>query len=271
MKLWSILPQVNLRETVDVTEFAIKSDRIKDDLLEKTIESRFPAVKGMPTAHPALAAENKNGVDLKKFIAKMKLFDKAMLMYAYHHAIEESTARRIEQRRLDAMAHEKFQDNVATRKELDAQTFRIMQSWISRFRMEKLFHELRIKSLDDFKKLMHMFHVNGDIRGELQQQMFAKQKGTDPSHLPAPIQWMRITGKDEEIARMKHEIEQKNLLQLDLTRDQLRQDYGKRIIRQLEKVKGDLHHYDLQSTEEAKEVMVADERSARSLKASNES
>ncbi|MCX6119483.1 MAG: hypothetical protein NT027_18250 [Proteobacteria bacterium] len=242
MKLWNILGNVNLREPVKQTEFLFQEERVKSNLIEKKFEAKFPAVPDLNTSHPALSSDNKNGQFLHKFVSELTFLDRELLVRAYFNAMRDDRIKRLEHRDKEIAMEQKFIDRRAVLKEKDEQQFRIMETWVKRFHMEKVFHQLRIKSLDEFKSLMHLFWVQGDKKAEGMRQLYQAQSGVVPSQLPPRIEWMRVTGQEEEYARLKLELVSQDIATLDQAKEQIGTQLKKDLIIQL-KEKTELQHH----------------------------
>jgi hypothetical protein len=81
-----------------------------------------------------------------------------------------------------------------------------------------MFEELGIRSLEDFKRKMHIFNHQADASHQVFINLLLRQLGMEPNHIPSPALMMKITGKDDLIVRMKIEDDRVRLIDLSEAR-----------------------------------------------------
>ena len=91
-------------------------------------------------------------------------------------------------------------------------------TWISRFKLERMFEEIGIRTLEDFKRQMHIFNHQADASHQVFINLLLRQLGMEPNHIPSPALMMKITGKDDLIVRMKIEDDRVRLIDLSEAR-----------------------------------------------------
>ena len=212
MKIFRLATVPDLTHTVSSSEFLSQGKYVEPGSLVQKLVERFPYQPPMPTQHRGLthdpAMEQHH-----KFVSQLQVGEREMLWRAYIHAMKANIEKRVRNRKQIDNDAQKIADNGGPEEHIAEARFRIMQTWIERFRMEKVFHHLRIKSMDDFKKMMHTFYVRADARDKLMLRLLLKQHGLDPKSLPPPVEYMRMTGKDLEIIRDKIAREHHELLE----------------------------------------------------------
>lgn len=227
MKVEKILQPVDLKEFIKPTDFAHNNARVAPDLPAKKILERFPFQPPWPSAHPDFARDT--AVERNyKFLAEMKLGDPELIKFSYRRLKESADLKRLWTWRLK----EKDADARAVELETDNQKHRIMETWAQRFYMEKVFAHLRITSMDEFKRIMHNFHVEADNRQLVQKERFLKQAGDDPGHNPA-IRSGHRPGEVADLARMRLELDNRELIVLSDMRHKLAEQNAALITRSL--------------------------------------
>lgn len=214
MKLWSILPANNIREPVKATDFVTHENRVKEGRLLLLIWARFPTQPAMPIENPALAAKDKNSLARLKFASQMKVTDQEMTQLSFEHAVENDAKARLDGRRKIYLRNEEEAEQALIAGD-DKKHMQILQSWINRSQLQKMFLKLRINSLDDFKSIMKFYHEENDLQAGFQNELFARQCKPSLSQSPENIKLLRIASKEEDIARVKVYMSDKNQSAID--------------------------------------------------------
>lgn len=222
MKIFSLLPTVDLSAPVKPSEFAFQEKFVAKGLPEIKYSVKYKPIPDMPIVHPdqvSNPAEQRN----YKFVGDMRHGDQEFLDFAYRTSVARDQFRIVEAR----TEKERLLQKDSMGDQLDSETQviqrRIALSWMQRIYMEKIFNHLRLASMDEFKRVMHQYHRDHDQSSKVQYKLFLRQSGDDPSQLPPVIEWNRKTGKDMEISRVKLDISQKELKILTDMRHRLAQ------------------------------------------------
>jgi hypothetical protein len=213
MKIFTLQSIPDLKEPVGPNDFASRDKYESKTSLVVTFDERFPIKKDMPINAKQLA-EHESIAHLKKKLIDMSYNDAELLKIAFHHAINNAEVVALERKRDHLKEIRRKDEMYAMLSEISGQKYRIFMQWIERFQMAKMFEELKIKSLDDFKILSHHFHTHADKTHKVQLQEFLRQFGLDPSSFPTPMKYAEITGKDRLILREKAEDERVKLIDL---------------------------------------------------------
>ena len=151
MKVFILGPVVNLSKPVEPTDFASRAKYETKTSLVVKFDERFPVTSEMPIK-PKNLNENPDIAAKGQFLSELKVNDWAMIRIAYERAVAHDEIKRIDTRRDRNRKIAEDDANRGIMSEIGDQKFRIFMEWIKRFQMEKMFENLGLKSLDDFKQ-----------------------------------------------------------------------------------------------------------------------
>jgi hypothetical protein len=217
MKIFKLVDIPDLKKPVAPNEFLARAKYERETSLVVKFENRFPADIVMPH-EPKELLHNKRLEGERKFLIDLTWSDWELLKIALERTIKKEMTKRADMRWQRERDLDAYNDNKVIVQELFESRFRIFMTWLARFKMEKKFHEMGIKSLDDFKLAMNKFHDKADHSHRVLIELFLRQFGLDPNITPTPIQMERLSGKDELLARLKVEDDRTRLINLDEAR-----------------------------------------------------
>lgn len=220
MKIFHLLPQPDLTKVRTSTEFAANEKYTEPGSLLIPLEKRFPIQKDMPIQNPALGKDASLERSYK-FLAELSVLDRELMMIAYRNAIAEGRKKRIKLREAWESDSQKWADNHAIAISESNQQLTILRGWIKRFHMEKVFRDLKVETMDDFKRLMQRIHHKVDGDNAHMHQLLLQQNGKDPSQMMSPTEWAKLNGRDEDMIRMKLNLSHKEILVIDEMRKRI--------------------------------------------------
>ena len=205
----NILTPVNLAEVVKSTDFLLKERLVHKDYLQEKVTEKYPFQPKMPGENPDYS---KSGIEapVKKFLQDLNFGDKELLVYAYKRNQAADRIERVESRIEEERETQFIADTEAINTESRNLQIRLYQAWIQRTHIAKMFLELKVKSMDEFKRLMRIAHNRTDIEANVQEHRMLKQHGRLPGSPPSPNQWFFEHDQKQDIARMSVEVDLKN-------------------------------------------------------------
>lgn len=214
MKVFHLLSIPNLAEPMKATEFVYNQKFVEPGSLLIPLEKRVPPQKDMPIINPKLMKDPSLERSYK-FVSEMNMFDQQLIIQAYRHALAASADRLHTRHQIDERERARRADEHAIAWEIESQRFSIARGWMKRFHMEKVFEHLKIKTMDDLKHLVHIIHERTDIRNNHMHHVMLKQRNQDLGQFLSPIEWARVTGRDEEMIRIKIDLQHKGMLSVN--------------------------------------------------------
>ena len=213
MKIYKIADVTDLKKPIDINDFASRDKYEHTTSLVVKFDERFSVKKNMP-AEAKQMVENEHMSHQKKKLIDMTYNDMELVRLAFHHAVNNAVVRELERKYDKSLETKRKHDLDTILSEIGGQKFRIFMEWIKRFHMQKLFHDIKIKSYDDFKAMEHYFHTHTDKNQKVQLEQFLRQFGLDPRRFPPPMKYAQLTGQDRIILRDKAEDERVKLIDL---------------------------------------------------------
>jgi hypothetical protein len=213
MKVFKIIDIPDLKTPVAPNEFLSRAKYVSDTSIEVKFAERFPLEKLMPHEPPNLM-HNKSMEATKKNLVDLSWSDWELLKVALERTIKKEMTKRADARLERELELSEHAANTAIARELETARFRIFMTWLARFKMDRMFHQMGIRDLDDFKVAMRKFHGTADQNHRVMIEMFLRQFGISPNHHPTPIQMERYSSKDEILSRLKVEDDRTRLIDL---------------------------------------------------------
>lgn len=225
MKIFHLLAIPDLTSTVKSTDFAQNDKYVEPGSLLIPLEKRFPIQPDMPIQNPNLTHD----VTLNrsyKFTSEMRFTDKEFMKMALEHAVAEAMKKRISRRADLESGSQKIADQHAVEIEALYQRESISKGWVKRFHMEKVFQHLGVKTLDEFKRLMHRVHHKQDLDKLNTHKMMLRQNGKDASKMLSPFEIHHLRLAEEEAVRMKLNLTHKELILVDDMKRRLAEQFA---------------------------------------------
>lgn len=222
MKIFHLVSIPNLKDTIKSTEFVYNEKYVRPQSLLIPFAKRFPIQRDMPTQNPQLARDP-TMERAYKFVSEMNPMDLQLLHLSFHHAMAHDVKKAEKRRDVVIQERAHFMDQHAIEIEVYDQRFSIMRGWMKRFRMEKIFDELKINTMDELKKLMQLVHHKIDNDHQIRQHLLLKQFDLDPGQILTPAAIEKITGFSEQMARVKINLQHQQLLSVNEMQHRLAQ------------------------------------------------
>jgi hypothetical protein len=217
MKIQKLIDIPDIKTPVAPNEFTASAKYADKNSLVVKFDERFPIDAQMPI-QPKNMKQNPAIVGKKESLADLTWLDWQLIHLAMEKALQDELIKRADMRRTNEYETRNRVANKAMSDELFQSRFRIFMTWISRFKLERMFEELGIRSLEDFKRKMHIFNHQADASHQVFINLLLRQLGMEPNHIPSPALMMKITGKDDLIVRMKIEDDRVRLIDLSEAR-----------------------------------------------------
>ena len=211
MKVFHLVSIPDLKDTIKANDFVYNQKFVKPQSLLIPFGKRFPVQKDMPIQNPQLG-KDATMERAYKFASEMNVMDLQLLHLCYQHAVAHDV-KKIEKRREGVVKErDHFMDQHAIDKEVYDQRFTILRGWMKRFRMEKVFDHLKLRSMDEYKHLMQLVHHKIDNTNKTMHHLLLKQFNQDPAQNLTPAELEKITGFNEELVRIKINLQHHELL-----------------------------------------------------------
>lgn len=211
MKVFRLVDIPDLKSPVAANEFTALNKYERPNSIVMKFDERFPVNIQMPP-HPKNLYENPRISGPKASLADLTWTDWQLIHFAAEQSLKKDLINRADQRRSNDYEQINRLANKAVSDELVRAQFRTFMTWISRFKMERMFEELGIRTIEDFKRQMSVFHTQADESHRVFVNLLLRQLGMGPTQIPTPALAMKLDGKDDLIIRMKIENERVRLI-----------------------------------------------------------
>jgi hypothetical protein len=202
VKIARIVDVPDLTTPVGPSDFANRAKYVAKDSIVVKFDERYPFTAVMPVEPKNFNANAAIAVQ-KKYLIDLTFSDWELLRFAYQKAVEHDIASKTVSRKKNLRRIMDDDNAHVIKKEVTEQRFRILMTWIGRFHMEKIFENVRLHSMDDFKRFMTLSHARSSGQHRVQLQLFLRQFGLDPKQTPPLPVFQRMTGEDQIILRAK--------------------------------------------------------------------
>jgi hypothetical protein len=213
IKIWNILPPVNLGAPLKSTDFLYLEKNIHPMHPQIPLAKKFPAVPEMPI-------QNINVQDYKmdrdyKFLSQLRLTDREFILLAYRSAIKADEERRHQVRSERARIDEQI--ILGTKGFSESQNIHIktLEFYAHHTLNKKAFRVIQTQSMNELKRMMGELLRNADMQSANKQKFFMERAGVDASSLlnnrgPSIIQ---LAGDDRLRVRLERKNEHESIVE----------------------------------------------------------
>ena len=208
MKIAKNAENADLFKSVDSQDF---KERDKyDDAFENSMavkfEIRFPPQPPMPT-QPAGLKESQSWTAKKKRIHELTFIDWEWIRLTYLKNVQAAEKKRIQEREEQVAAVADQDLKLFYENQMNEQKFRILMTWVERFRTEKNHRQLRLQEHSDFLDYIRERRTESQEILRIEKFLLRRKTGLESPVPPPPVIYSRDLIKEELMVR--HELAQR--------------------------------------------------------------
>lgn len=222
MKVPKNAENADLFKAVDGLEFREreKYDPVFNNSMAVKFDIRFPAQPPMPI-QPTALKDGHNWTMKKKRVEDLTFIDWEWIRMIYLKHVQAEEQKRIKDREEQVAAIADQDARVYYEKQLSDQKFRILMTWMERFRAERKNRMLRLQEHLDFIDFIHERRKESKEIIRLENFLVRRKKGLESPVPPPPVIYARDVVKEELMAR--HELAQSREKLSTILMDELRE------------------------------------------------
>lgn len=222
MKIPKNAENADLMKSVDSQDFKErdKYESSFDNSMAVKFDIRFPAQPPMPT-QPAALRESPNWTLKKKRIQDLTFIDWEWIRMTYIKHVQADEKKRIQEREEQIAAIADQDARVFYENQLSEQKFRILMTWMERFRAERADRKLRLQEHLEFLDYTRERRTETKQFIRLENFLTRRKKGLESPVPPPPVIYSKDVIKEELMER--HALAQRREHLSELVLESIRQ------------------------------------------------